>query len=409
MRRRHFLGSIVGNVLEHYDNALFGLLAPFIAPLFFPNSSPLSALILTYGMLAIGIFSKPIGALVFGYIGDRYGRKRVLAITLIGMAIVTTCIGCLPTYATVGPLAPVLLALGRLLQAFFSAGETTGGALYLLEGSEEGKKSFLSSLYDCSSILGIFMASLVVTIFCFGQDAFVHFWRVPFFLGSLCGIMGLLIRKWDEEEEQRAPSTIRSHFRAVWQYRKSVVPIVLVSGFSYAVYTFSVTLLNGFLPLVSDISKQEASTLNTFLLLIDFLLLPFFGFVAAKWGKEKLMRASSFIAIIVCVPLFMQLQSASIVTALFVRLAFVTIGVAFAAAYHHWSQERVPPSVRFTVVATATALGAQLIGKPSVVISLWLYQKTGWVAAPGLYLMVTAALALGAVGFRKTAAVQTET
>jgi len=406
MTRRHFFGSIIGNVLEHYDNALFGLLAPFIAPLFFPNSSQLAALILTYGMLAIGIFSKPFGAFIFGFIGDRYGRKRALAISLIGMAVVTTCIGCLPTYATIGPMAPILLALGRLAQAFFSAGETTGGALYLLEASEEGKKSFLSSLYDCSSILGIFLASLIVTLFCFGREIFVHFWRVPFFFGSLCGVIGMFIRNWEEDEEAM-PTSIRSHFRAVWQHRKSVVPIVMVSGFSYAVYTFSVTLMNGFLPLVSGISNQEASALNTFLLLIDFLLLPFFGFVAAKWGKEKLMRTSSSIALIVCIPLFMQLSGASIVTALIVRLFFVTIGVAFAAAYHHWSQEQVPPSVRFTVVATATALGAQIIGKPSVVISLWLYQKTGWVAAPGIYLTVTAALALKAIGFKKTVSVQT--
>src|SRR5579862_8456534 len=103
--------GIIGNILEHYDNALFGLLAPFIASLFFEKSDPLTALILTYGMLPLGIVFRPLGSLFFGWLGDRYGRKQALSLSLVMMAAVTVSMGCLPTYATAGIAAPILLAI----------------------------------------------------------------------------------------------------------------------------------------------------------------------------------------------------------------------------------------------------------------------------------------------------------
>lgn len=383
---------MIGNIFEHYDNALFGLLAPFIAPLFFPEASPISALILTYGLMILGILSKPIGALVFGSIGDRYGRKRALFITLMGMAIVTCLMGCLPTYKTVGPLAPILLALTRFCQSFFSAGETAGGAIFVLEHAEEKEKSFLSSLYDCSSILGLFLASFVVTVMSFKN---ADFWRIPFFLGGVCGICGLVIRLFTEESYTvRKKISVKEHMGMLWGNRRLIVPILLASGFSYTIYTSIFTLMNGFLPFVSNISRQQASASNTILLLLDLCLLPVFGLLAKKITKERLMMLSAFLIFVLAIPLFSLLQDASLQSAIFVRICLVTIGVAFSAAYHHWAQEQVPQEMRFSLVAMGTALGSQLIGVPSAAISLVLYKQTGLVIAPAFYLMGAATLAL---------------
>ena len=133
---RDRLIAMVGNILEHYDHALFGLLAPFLAPLFFEEKDPLTALILTYGMLPFGILMRPLGSLFFGWIGDLFGRTRALFFSLLGMAAVTFAMGCLPTHVEVGYLAPLLLALGRILQNFFAAGESVGGAIYVLERTD---------------------------------------------------------------------------------------------------------------------------------------------------------------------------------------------------------------------------------------------------------------------------------
>jgi len=389
-----FFAGILGNIFEHYDTALFGLLAPFIAPLFFPTHSALSALILTYGMLILGIASKPLGALVFGSIGDRFGRKKALSLTLFGMALVTCFMGFLPTYAQAGGMAPVLLCLCRVSQSFFAAGETTGGAILVLEKAGEKQRSFLSGLYGSSSIIGIFLASFVVMIVARFEESFSYFWRLPFFLGSVCGVCGIYLRLQIEEPLQPTSKTsIKTHLSELIKYRAAFFPIMFASGFSYCTYTFSCTLMNGFLPFVSPISKQQACSMNTTLLVLDCLLLPVFGLLARRFSKEKLMSIAAFSLVLFAIPLFTLLEGANWPIAFFVRSVIMTLGVAFAAPYYHWAFEQAPPSMRYTNMAVAAAVGTQLIGVPSTSLSLLLYQKTGWVGAPALYLMAVAAYA----------------
>ena len=130
-----FWSACLGNLFEHYDTALFGFLSPFLAPLIFPKQDPLSALILTYAMIPLGMLARPIGSLVFGYIGDVYGRRKALFITLSVMAIVSVGIAFTPTYKQIGAVSPIIFGLSRVLQNFLSAGESMGGAIFLLENT----------------------------------------------------------------------------------------------------------------------------------------------------------------------------------------------------------------------------------------------------------------------------------
>jgi len=392
--RKTFFAGILGNIFEHYDQALFGLLAPFIAPLFFPEQSPISALMLTYSTMILGIFTKPLGALIFGFIGDRYGRKSALYMTLMGMSIVTCLMGLLPTFSKAGYWAPILLCLCRCLQSFFIAGESTGGAILVLENSGEKSRSFLNSLYNSSTILGIFIASAVVMMISGYQEVFAPFWRIPFFLGSICGLCGVFLRLYAEESVE-APSraTMKVHLKELFAHRRHLLPIVLASGFSYCTYLFSFTFMNGYLPFVSTLSKRQACKMNTSLLLLDFLLLPVFGYLAGRLSKERVMGISALLVAILAIPLFTLLDRGGWGAAFFVRTVIMTLGVGFAATYHHWAMEQMPQKVRYTIMATGAAFGAKLIGLPSNVIGLWLYQKTEWVAAPALYLVVMGSLA----------------
>lgn len=387
------LAGIIGNILEHYDAALFGLLAPFIAPLFFGDKNPLTSLILTYGLLCLGIVAKPLGALYFGKIGDQFGRRKALFFSLTGMAVMTIMIGCLPTYERVGILSPILLALARLFQSFCAAGETTGGAIFVLEHTQAPKRTLMSSLYDASSIAGILLGSLLVTTFS-RLDAIEQGWRYLFWIGGLVGSVGILLRM---QIETPVPSQKRPLLSELFKERKALLRIVCVSGFSYAIYGLVFTLMNGFVPLVTGFSKTEAMELNTLLLICDMFLLPLFGIVAQKVGKEKLMLFGICSSLICIIPLFLCLKGASLSTIFIARSLLVMSGVAFAAPYHAWSLEQVPPEQRYKVLAFGNALGSQIIGLPTAALSLWLYHKTGWILSPALYLVVIALLALFAI------------
>jgi MFS transporter, MHS family, proline/betaine transporter len=387
--------GIIGNILEHYDNALFGLLAPFIAPLFFEKSDPLTALILTYGMLPLGILFRPLGALFFGWMGDRYGRKRALCSSLIGMAAATMIMGCLPTYASSGIYAPIFLALCRIVQNFCASGENVGGAVFILEHTQERQKNFVSSLYNASTIAGILIASALVA-FCSIYFNNNDFWRWLYWTGGLTALIALPIRfklKESEEFVESRRSSSLSVITILRMHYKPLIAITCVAGFSYTTYSLPFTLMNGYIPLVTSVSQSEVATVTTWLLILDMCTLPFFGYLASRISREKIMLFTALFTFCSSFPLLYMLQIPSFPIVIAVRAIIVLCGVAFSATYYSWIQNLVAPQFRYTILSAGHALGSQLIGAPTSAISLWLFKQTGWTGAPALYLMLSSLLA----------------
>jgi MHS family proline/betaine transporter-like MFS transporter len=396
---------MLGNLFEHYDNALFGLLSPFLAPLFFPEYDPLIALVLTYCIIPLGMIARPIGSLIFGYIGDTCGRREALVLTLTGMAIVTTAMGFMPTYQEVGFLAPFLLSLGRIFQNFFAAGETVGGAIYLIENTHESYKNFISSLYSASTVAGILLASLGVSVLC-TLNLVEDCWRLLYLFGCSTAFCAVLLRMkmiWKSPLLKESPaSSIRFVLKTCWNSRQALITIAIASGFSYASYTIALVLMNGLVPIVSSISKMEMMHLNTILLGIDFLLLPLFGILANQFSREKMMISAAAIAAVTSCSLFWFLEGASLLTIITIRLILVIIGVWFTAPFYSWSQNLVPHPYRYTTISFAYAIGTQLLGGPTAAISLWLLQKTNSMMSAGFYWMFLGILASYFIAKQKT-------
>jgi MHS family proline/betaine transporter-like MFS transporter len=311
------------------------------------------------------------------------------------MAIATITMGCLPTYAEAGYFAPLFLALGRVLQNFCAAGETVGGAIYILERTELPKKNLMSGIYDASSIAGILLASSMVTLFSF-QEIIFDKWRILFWIGGVAAILGILVRvKASEGKEYiRAKKKERPNLiPLIKEHRGALIAVICVAGFSHTTFFLAFTLMNGFIPLITSLSKTEVMGTNTLLLLVDMVLLPLFAGLASRIGREKLMLAAAGTSMFCAIPLFCCLKGADLSIVILVRIVIMSLGVAFSSTYHSWSQERVPSEARYTILSLGYALGSQLIGAPTVALSLWLYKKTGWFGAPALYLMVTSTLA----------------
>lgn len=390
--------SCLGNLFEHYDTALFGFLSPFIASLIFPEKEPLTALILTYAMIPLGMLARPFGSLFFGYIGDYYGRGRALFLTLAGMGILSGVIAFSPTYLQAGILAPILFCIGRVLQNFFSAGETMGGAIFLLENSSEKKHDFLSSCYNASTVGGILLASLGVSLL--SQYGNVESgWRVLYLIGCITAFFGCMVRRKipDVPNPSRASSFSKNLLnlaKVFWVQKKVLLSIMVISGFSYASYSVALVLLNGFVPLVSSLSKSQMMGLNTSLLVLDFCALPFFGFLSSKISREKIMLFSSLGVIAIALPCFQLLEGASLGLVIGIRVSFVLLGVAFSAPFYSWAQHLIPASHRYALISFGYALGSQLLGGPTAAVSLWLFKTTGSVLSASLYWLT---LAFGSV------------
>jgi MFS family permease len=389
---RDRIAAVIGNLLEHYDKFLFGLIAPFIAPLFFEESDPVVALLCTYGMLPLGFLMRPLGAIYFGWIGERYGVRRALCISLWGMAFVTMGMGCIPIYRDIGVLAPVCLALGRMLQGFFAAGETSGGAIFILERTSPGKRSLVSGLYNVSSVGGSLLASGAVMILSYFGNVETH-WRVLFWIGGSSAILGVILRLTMQKEDRKLHPKRR--FKELFsQHFIPFLVVILVAGSAHMAYAFVFPFMNGYIPLLTGVSRETMAQTNTMLLFASVFCLPCFGYLATKVKKEMVMSLGLFGFAFSTVLLLNDMENV-----FWNRWLLLFSETAIVAPYYAWAFERTPPAYRYWILPLGSALGSELIGMPTPAICLWLYKVLGWSIAPTLYVSVVAAGALFALHF----------
>lgn len=399
----NIIAGLMGNVVEHHDKALFALLAPFIGPLFFSATDPITALINTYSVLFAGMLARPFGALAYGYVADNFGRKKALTWSIVGMSLATGAMGFLPIYSEAGMWAPIALTAARLLQHFFSAGETNGAAIFVLEHSSQKNKPFIASLIETSTMVGILLASIETVIFSYFDILTTH-WRWLMWAGCAVGLVGLWMRRYCSETEafqeivnKDGRQSFKQFASSLIQEWRSLSAITLAAGFSCAMYVMPLPFMTAFLMIISPLTAKELTTFTTSLMVLDTVLLPIFGYLAMKVSKEKVMLTAIWLTAVTAIPLFYSLEGGSFGTAIFVRTVLVILGVSFAAPFRLWAKELVPAERRCTVVNFGCAIAHIVIEGPATVVSLWLFQMTGSTAAPGFYLAFTALLAAGAM------------
>ena len=393
--RLQFISTFLGNVFEHYDLALYSLLSPFFASIFFPQDDHLSALILTYTVIPIGMLTRPLGALVFGYVGDHYGRRTALSISLFGLAVVSIFLACSPTYNQVGLFAPVYLIIGRLLQNFFGIGENLGGGIYLLEQSKKRDQDLISGLYGSSTVAGFLLASTGVSLLYYYQLLETH-WRLLYVIGGLTSLFAWILRRnlpvEIKVEKIETVFRIKKTFSLLWENRQTIFIIALIAGFSYANSSIAFVFFNGFIPLVSSVSKEQMVHLNTFLLLFDCMMLPLCGLLAKYFSRQKIMLSAAILIALFAFPLFSLLENASLAMVILIRVLIVSFGVCFTAPFHSWAQNLVSAANRYTFISFGYAIGSQLIGGIATPFSLWIYKQTQSVELSALYWVTLAAI-----------------
>ena len=405
----HFLrlfqkGSIIaGNILDHYDMALYTLLAPFLAPLFFPSSDPFVQLMMAYGLLSTSILTRPIGHLFWGYRAFKNGGRRTLLELLMGVMITTGLIGFLPTYDQIGIMAPIALGMLRALQSFFAAAESTIASRYLFE-LNQGASVRWSSLFELSTIIGIALASL-------GMNGLTQWgrptdhWRLMFWGAFLTGAIIWGIRYWIPAQPTTHQSTVQMRkswitFRkeAQGQSRRSFLQLLGIGALSHLTYAIPFILMNGLIPLFTSISSDSLLKWNTILLGWDGILLLIFSSYPLP---RPIMKISSLCLAIIAVPLFWWMGNhPTEVTILLGRWVIVTLGVVFAVPLRAWAFQLIPSPVGYPITSILSGLTSEILGRSSPVICLILFKYFGQMVGVGVYLSVVSLCAFWAVNGR---------
>lgn len=249
--RRVVTGASIGNAVEWFDFAIYGFLATFIAAHFFPAGNETAALLNTFAIFAAAFFMRPLGGFVFGPLGDRIGRQKVLAVVILLMSAATLCIGVLPTYDTIGVAAPLLLLLFRCLQGFSAGGEYGGGAVYLAEFASDARRGLTITFMAWSGVLGFLAGSVTVTLLQALLPAAAmesYGWRIPFLIAGPLGLVGLYIRlrlgdtpQFAEldKADKTADSPLREAIATSWRQILQVIGLFIVFNIGYyVVFTF---------------------------------------------------------------------------------------------------------------------------------------------------------------------------
>ncbi|WP_335955624.1 glycine betaine/L-proline transporter ProP, partial [Acinetobacter guillouiae] len=241
--------AALGNAIEWFDFGVYGYVAYVLGKVFFPNSSPSIQMIAALATFSIPFIFRPLGGLFFGHLGDKYGRQKILAITIIIMSVSTFGIGLIPSYESIGIWAPILLLIVKIAQGFSVGGEYAGAAIFVAEYSPDRKRGFMGSWLDFGSILGFVVGAGVVSMISFsmGEAAFVDWgWRIPFYLALPLGLIGLYLRhSLDEtptfqahaEEQSQSKKPQKVGFKQIFrEHKRSLlvcVGLVLCTNVTY--------------------------------------------------------------------------------------------------------------------------------------------------------------------------------
>lgn len=402
--KRALIAGSIGNFIEWYEFAVYGFLATVIAQNFFQleGESPLTGLILTYASFAIAFFFRPLGAIIFGRIGDRIGRKPTLIIVLIMMTLATTAIGLVPVYASIGIAAPLILTGLRILQGLFAGGEYGGAVSLMTEFAPRGKRGLYGAWQSFTVALGLLAgAGIVALISAVLTPEEVHAWgwRLPFFLAIPMGGVALWLRVKMEEtpgflrqQEQQHPQPSASLSQTL---KVIMIGIGRLMVWSAAGYTYLVIM-----PAYLQSSLHTGFNQALLIAVISNIgfaitILPA-GMLSDRWGRRNVMVIAAVLLLILALPLLKILQAESstlLVKGVVVLIAGGLVGV-LAGPGPAMLAEMFPTRVRYTGLGLAYSLSNAVFSGCAGLMITGLIKQTGNLDIPAYYVMATALISV---------------
>ena len=401
--RQVITGASIGNAVEWFDFAIYGFLATYIAAHFFPAGNDTAALLSTFAIFAAAFFMRPLGGFVFGPLGDRIGRHRVLAIVILLMSAATLAIGLLPTYQSIGVFAPLLLLVCRCLQGFSAGGEYGGGAVYLAEYATDRHRGRTVTFMVWSGVVGFLLGSLTVTLLQAGLPAAAMDswgWRIPFLIAGPLGLVGLYIRlRLDDTPEFKelseagnvAKSPLREAIRSSWRSILQVIGLFMIFNIGYyVVFTYLPTYFIKTL----KFARADAFISITVACLVAIVLILPLASLSDRIGRKPLLIAGSVGFAVFGYPLFLLLNSGSLAAAIGAHNGLAVIECLYISAAVSAGVEMFATRVRYSGFAVGYNVCVALFGGTTPYAVTWLTAHTGNPLSPAFYVVAAAVISL---------------
>lgn len=398
---------IGGHALECFDNTLYGFFAVLLAPLFFPDSSSTGQILASYGAFAAGFIARPLGAILFGSIGDKVGRKIPLLYSLGLVGIPTIGIGLLPSYESIGILAPLLLMTFRLAQGLFMGGEYSGVNIYLIEGSHRQTLGKKTGFLIASGIMGAVLATAfgaLATMEIMPKDS----WRIPFILGGLFAFVIYFYRKQLAETEAFIKDVVIAKIKpSPWKevlqkHKRHIVVSCLVAGMMIMPLYLATIFANQLFKEVGY-TQSQSMLLNMLAMFLDAIFVLYFGRLADKIGFKKQLIIGSLTSAIIAFPAFMCVLPAYMSTfSIYVFIFLLTTpGCIVTGSAMPYIGQLFPTTCRYTGTAISVTMGHALLGGTTPLMASFLTDCFGTKLAPAFWLILFSCLTAIGVAYTK--------
>lgn len=405
--RKAILASAVGNATEWYDYGVYAVVATYLTGAFFPNSLGNLGTMLGF---AVSFVLRPLGGMIWGPIGDRFGRKSVLVTTIALIAVATTLIGVLPTYATAGWWAPGLLIALRVVQGFSTGGEYGGAATFMAESAPDAKRGTYGSFLEFGAVAGFVFGSAVVLALeamLSHEQMAAWGWRIPFLLALPLGVVGLVLRSRMEETPVFAECAACDAITGsawdrlvdlVTNYTRPIMVtfalVVVLNIIDYTLVTYQPTYLHA----TAGLDERSRTTVVLIGQLAMMACIPFAGAWSDRIGRKPLWRASLLGFVALALPMYWLMGQGFA----FALLGFTVLSVLFAAPLATVSATfpaLFPTQVRYAGFAIADNAAVAMFGGTAPVLADSVIERTGWQLFPAAYLVFAAAIGLVALRF----------
>ena len=399
---------IGGHALECFDNTLYGFFAVLLAPLFFPASSSAGQILASYGAFSAGFVARPLGAIIFGSLGDKIGRKTPLLYSLGLVGIPTIGIGLLPSYETIGVLSPILLIIFRLSQGLFMGGEYSGVNIYLLEGPYRQILGRKTGFLIASGIIGALLATAsgaLVTMEIMPK----YSWRIPFLLGGIFAFVICFYRKQIAETEDFIKDVVITRIKPTpWKevfqnYKGNITVSCLVAGMMIMPLYLATIFANRLFKEIGY-TQSQSMLLNMMAMFLDAIFVLYFGRLADKIGFKKQLIIGSLAAVLIAFPAFVCVLPAYINTfSIYAFIFLLTIpGCIVTGCAMPYIGCLFPTTCRYTGTAISVTIGHAIFGGTTPLIASFLTDYFGTKLAPAFWLVFFACLTAITISYTKS-------
>ena len=403
--RKAVAAAAMGNAVEWFDFALFGYLSVILGQVLFPSEDPAVKSMMTWGIFAVSFLIRPVGSIVLGPLGDKIGRKAILAVTIIAMSVATLAVGLIPSYEAIGIGAPLLLILCRLVQGFSTGGEYGGAATFIAEYAPNRRRGFLGSFLEFGTYVGYTLGSALVLILSatLSEANMASWgWRIPFLVAAPLGLVGTYLRSKLNDSPEFHEASERGEMRTpflqlmaqAWRRMLMLVGIVILLNVGYYIM---LTYLPEYLTTQLKLSETQAALTLIGIYIMMMILIGPIGKLSDRFGRRPMLQIACGGFFLLSVPSFLLINTGTIwgmgiglvVMALLLLPMASTIPATLPALF--------PTRIRYGAFAIGYNVSTSLFGGTAPLVVTALIAATGSKLIPGFYLMAAAVVAAPAI------------